>query len=298
MDRLSDSDRAPNGLFTRVLLKEMNRPGVSVDRVLRNVRDQVVKLAKNVNHDQVPALYDQAIGDFYFKHGVVTNVEPSTIAHVQSPAEIEQQIWDELKDSANPNDFKLYLKQYPDGRFAALAHLRLKKINAMGGNLGSSIVDARYARGFGPYEFGMSPEAVNAHLPRSYGSAHWAGLPVAGEYKVTEVRYFWQTLNNFSGLPFEDIYGDCIAGSSYLTFLFDESGLFRLSLRLMSDCQIRNEVLRRVAESVGAPIKPIDGGFLFRLQGRETVFTGVAGHDVASLEWTRDGAPKHEGQSW
>ncbi len=82
LDRLNDGDRDPNGLFTRVLLKEMNRPGVSVDRVLRNVRDQVVKLAKNVQHDQVPALYDQAIGDFYFKRGQqvtddVASPEPS-----------------------------------------------------------------------------------------------------------------------------------------------------------------------------------------------------------------------------
>jgi len=66
LDRLDDGDRDPNGVFTRVLLKEMNRPGVSVDRVLRNVRDQVVKMTRHVNHEQVPALYDQSIGEFYF----------------------------------------------------------------------------------------------------------------------------------------------------------------------------------------------------------------------------------------
>ena len=35
LDRLNDNDRDPNGLFTRILLKEMNRPGVSADRMLR-----------------------------------------------------------------------------------------------------------------------------------------------------------------------------------------------------------------------------------------------------------------------
>jgi hypothetical protein len=67
LDRLGDNDRNPNGVFTRVLIREMEREGVAVDRILRNVRSEVVRLAKSVGHEQVPALYDQALGDFYFK---------------------------------------------------------------------------------------------------------------------------------------------------------------------------------------------------------------------------------------
>ena len=66
LDNLGPSDRSTNGLFTRVFLEEMKKPGVSVDRVLRNVREEVARLAKSVNHEQVPAIYDQALGDFYF----------------------------------------------------------------------------------------------------------------------------------------------------------------------------------------------------------------------------------------
>jgi len=66
LDSLGGKDRDSNGLFTRVLLKEMRKPGLSVDRVLRNVRAEVVKLARGVGHEQVPALYDQALGEFYF----------------------------------------------------------------------------------------------------------------------------------------------------------------------------------------------------------------------------------------
>ena len=67
LDRLGDDDKTKNGLFTRVLVSEIQKPGVSVDRVLRNVRNEVVRLAKTVGHLQTPALYDQALGDFYFK---------------------------------------------------------------------------------------------------------------------------------------------------------------------------------------------------------------------------------------
>lgn len=67
LDRLSAQDPEKNGLFTRVLLREMLTPQLPVDRVLRNVRNEVVRLARSVGHEQTPALYDQAIGDFYFR---------------------------------------------------------------------------------------------------------------------------------------------------------------------------------------------------------------------------------------
>jgi hypothetical protein len=67
LDKLGLADKSPNGLFTRVFLQEMARPGQPVDRVLRKVREEVVKLAKTVGHEQTPALYDQVVGEFFFK---------------------------------------------------------------------------------------------------------------------------------------------------------------------------------------------------------------------------------------
>ncbi len=67
LDKLGQADRNPNGLFTRIFLQEMGKPGQPVDRVLRNVRAEVVRLARTIGHEQTPALYDQAIGEFFFK---------------------------------------------------------------------------------------------------------------------------------------------------------------------------------------------------------------------------------------
>jgi hypothetical protein len=66
LDRLGPNDVSKNGLFTRIFVKEMQKPGVAIDRVLKNVRVEVVEKAKSVNHEQVPAIYDQVVGDFYF----------------------------------------------------------------------------------------------------------------------------------------------------------------------------------------------------------------------------------------
>lgn len=66
LDKLGPQDKERNGVFTRVLLREIMKPGVPVDRVLRNVRNEVVRLSKSIGHEQTPALYDQAVGDFFF----------------------------------------------------------------------------------------------------------------------------------------------------------------------------------------------------------------------------------------
>jgi len=67
LDKLSPADKDKNGLFTRVFAREMLKPNTSVDRVVRSVRAEVVKLARSVGHDQVPSIYDQVVGEFYFR---------------------------------------------------------------------------------------------------------------------------------------------------------------------------------------------------------------------------------------
>ena len=67
LDRLGESDTLKNGLFTRVFLQEMRKVDLPIDRVIKNVRTEVVRLARTIGHDQVPAIYDEVVGDFYFK---------------------------------------------------------------------------------------------------------------------------------------------------------------------------------------------------------------------------------------
>jgi hypothetical protein len=66
LDRLSNNDPVRNGLFTRVFVREMSRPGLSIRELLYRVRDEVANLAESVRHEQVPAVYDQVRGNFYF----------------------------------------------------------------------------------------------------------------------------------------------------------------------------------------------------------------------------------------
>ncbi len=102
--------------------------------MLKAVRDQVVRLARQVNHDQVPALYDQSIGEFYFVPGgqaprVETEATRATDAlHVQTAGELEQSFWNRIKDSTDPTDFSDYEQQFPKGPHSAEAALLRRKL--------------------------------------------------------------------------------------------------------------------------------------------------------------------------
>jgi hypothetical protein len=67
LDKLGPNDKDRNGLFTRVFVKQMQKSGITIDQLVRNVRNEVVATAKSIGHDQVPAIYDQVVGEFYFR---------------------------------------------------------------------------------------------------------------------------------------------------------------------------------------------------------------------------------------
>lgn len=66
LDDLGRNDPVKNGLFTRELIKWMKQPGLSAREMLYKVRFGVRDLARTVNHDQWPAITDDASDDFYF----------------------------------------------------------------------------------------------------------------------------------------------------------------------------------------------------------------------------------------
>lgn len=125
LDKLGDSDRNPNGLFTREFLPTISQPGVSVTDAMKKVRSTVVQKSRAVGHEQQPALYDQTDGDFYFvaADGAAQNAT-SSLRSTDSKA-VELAFWDSIKGSNNPEDFMDYLGKYPDGEFAPLAKRRV-----------------------------------------------------------------------------------------------------------------------------------------------------------------------------
>jgi hypothetical protein len=68
LDSLGSSDQSRNGLFTRNLLKLMDKPGLELRSMVRELRQDVREASlSGTGYAQTPSYYDQLLGDFYFK---------------------------------------------------------------------------------------------------------------------------------------------------------------------------------------------------------------------------------------
>ena len=184
LDKLNGKDNNPNGVFTREFIARMKKPGVSIEALVREVQDAVEDLAKTVGHDQRPAMYNEARGNFYFfgpttvqvQGGATDDSESQTWAAAQQansnsayqayldafpqgryvvaakiamealrqpgaqpsklskptsgkPEDAETAFWNEVKSSGAREYLDAYVKQYPKGKYLALARIELKKID-------------------------------------------------------------------------------------------------------------------------------------------------------------------------
>jgi hypothetical protein len=88
LDRLYDGDRDPNSVFTRALLPALARPGLDLPGIALEVRKEVTRLARGVNHTQRPAYYDETSGDRIFLAGAAGPDNPADSGPRLPPARI------------------------------------------------------------------------------------------------------------------------------------------------------------------------------------------------------------------
>jgi formylglycine-generating enzyme required for sulfatase activity len=123
LDRLSDKDPNPNGVFTREFITQMQKPGVRIEDIMRSVQDSVETLAKSVSHEQRPAVYNEARGNFYFFGPTTVQVTPAQ----QKPDTnaIELALWESVKNATTAVEIQAYLNRFPNGFFAEVARVRI-----------------------------------------------------------------------------------------------------------------------------------------------------------------------------
>ena len=80
LDALNASDKHPNGVFTRELVKRMREQGLPLKALAESVRDAVEQLAQTVRHEQRPLVVSDLVGDFYLYPGAGTQVAKATPA--------------------------------------------------------------------------------------------------------------------------------------------------------------------------------------------------------------------------
>lgn len=138
LDRLSDDDPDPNSVFTRTLLPLLAEPGLPIHAMARQVRTEVRQLARTVDHNQFPAVYDQFDGDFALVPGGPSALE-APVAVAPSPSQPDlrnlcdraRTDWALISESADHDVIDAYLAEYAECTImAALARSRQAALDA------------------------------------------------------------------------------------------------------------------------------------------------------------------------
>ncbi len=115
-----------NGIYTKNLIREMRKPGRTIEQILKHVRVAVVSETSN---KQVPWESSSLMGNFYFnnKGGSVNITVPPSKTVIQRMDD-EEEMWQLIKESSDSSDIKMFLDTYPNGRFRNHAKLKLRQI--------------------------------------------------------------------------------------------------------------------------------------------------------------------------
>jgi formylglycine-generating enzyme required for sulfatase activity len=112
-----------NSPYTKHLVQQLARPGLQVEEVFKRVRDAVVQ---ETSGKQRPQEWTTLTKEFRFVE------RPSAPSQPQSEGVVvrdpEEAMWRLVEQSTNPDDVKHFLREYPKGRFAPAARLKLAQV--------------------------------------------------------------------------------------------------------------------------------------------------------------------------
>jgi hypothetical protein len=121
--KVAQDGSGDHSVFTAELLKAMGKPDKLLD-VFEHVTDAVERQTGNV---QTPWINSSFRGDFYFTGPTTVTITPPPDPPMPTTS-AEIVFWQSIASSTNPADFEAYLKQFPQGSFAALAQIRLASL--------------------------------------------------------------------------------------------------------------------------------------------------------------------------
>ncbi|HEX7935929.1 MAG TPA: caspase family protein, partial [Paraburkholderia sp.] len=139
------ADGARHGIYTRMLLRALrDAPAQPLSTLLAHVATEV---RQATGGKQIPwsASSPSAFADASH-HAMTTPIASATrddfvvtlhsrgILPKDSSEQYEITFWNSIKDSNYPADYEAYLKAYPNGRFATLAHARIDRLRAAASN--------------------------------------------------------------------------------------------------------------------------------------------------------------------
>ena len=126
--------------FAEAFAAEIRTPNVPINGMMINVNARVRKSTENLGAvEQVPWVNHSLSDNFWFNpagdsgnqrlSGGSVQPQPAPLRvdpgpRKKTPAELEEEMWGDIKDSGDPAEYSIFLEQFPDGRYAGLAKAR------------------------------------------------------------------------------------------------------------------------------------------------------------------------------
>lgn len=139
------ADTAHHGVYTNALLHALN-DSASSQALTRLLEGVAARVSEVTDGEQTPRIVSSFSEDANLsnlpgrgagaKVASATVDDPIVALHSRgilpkdSSEQYEITFWDSIKDSNYPGDYEAYLKAYPNGRFATLAHARIDRLRA------------------------------------------------------------------------------------------------------------------------------------------------------------------------
>jgi len=129
LDRLSRADRSRNGVFTRVFLEEMRKPGVALRNLVQQTEARVAELAATVRNERgEPHLQTPfSVAKFTFTGDQFRFFGTSGGEERQPPAPVDfdRLACDAARSSGGREAWRTYLSEYPSGQCASVARVAI-----------------------------------------------------------------------------------------------------------------------------------------------------------------------------
>jgi uncharacterized caspase-like protein len=123
--KVAEDGAGSNTLYTAALAKHLVTSGLSVESMFKRVREAVVN---GSGGQQVPWESSSLLGEFAFVPGVAAAA--TSDRDVEAAGELA--FWSSIQDSQRAEEYRAYLRQYPNGRFVELAKTRLAALATAG----------------------------------------------------------------------------------------------------------------------------------------------------------------------
>jgi hypothetical protein len=129
LDRLSNDDRDPNSVFTRVLVPALTRPGIDLAALAIGVREEVARIAQTAGFMQRPAYYDETVGGQVYLAGLPAEKLGGAGDLSMRPAgpAADEVAWGLVKDTTDAELLRNFIAQHPASPRRREAEERLKQ---------------------------------------------------------------------------------------------------------------------------------------------------------------------------